>query len=215
MASADQTIGRLLPAIAPVHLVQKLLDVEWLALSFVERAEACIDVGAKCPQFLDMGDQLSCDLLLIGIGQGLDLGDGFLQRFDHIPSIASDMDSSSTSKWIAAAGAALLAFAMADSLVPTTLQVRLGLHWLIEHFLAYFAVALLFCLAWQRPVVAAAILMLVAAAMEALQGLTSDRIPDLATGFCGAAGALAGALTASLVTDLWQTRRRRPEAPFS
>lgn len=120
-----------------------------------------------------------------------------------------------TSKWIAAAGAALLVFALADSLVPTTVQIRLGLHWLIEHFLAYFAVALLFCLAWQRPFIAAAMLMLAAGGIEALQGLTSDRVPDPATGFCGAAGALAGALTASLVTDLWQGRRRRPRGPFS
>ncbi len=120
-----------------------------------------------------------------------------------------------TSKWIAAAGGTLLAFAIADSLVPTSLQIRLGLHWLIEHFLAYFAVTLLFCLAWQRPVIVAAMLMLVAGGIEALQGLTSDRIPDLATGFCGAAGALAGALTASLVTDLWQARRGRPRGPSS
>lgn len=123
--------------------------------------------------------------------------------------------AASTSKWIAAAGALLLVLAVADSLVPTTVQVRLGLHWLIEHFLAYFAVALLFGLAWRRPVVVAALLTVVAGSVEALQGLTSDRIPDLATGFCGSAGALAGVLTASLVTDLWRGRRRRPRHPSS
>jgi uncharacterized membrane protein YccC len=45
--------------------------------------------------------------------------------------------------------------------------------------------------------------------MESLQGLTADRIPDLATAFCGAAGVLVAALLASLVTDLWQARRAR------
>jgi VanZ family protein len=89
------------------------------------------------------------------------------------------------SKWIAVAGVVLLAVVVADSLVPVTLQVRLGLHWLIEHFLAYFALTLLFCLAWPRPFVVAVALMAIASAIELLQGLTADRIPDLATAFCG------------------------------
>jgi hypothetical protein len=70
----------------------------------------------------------------------------------------------------------LLAAIAADSLVPVAWQVRTGLHWLIEHFLAYFAVTLVFCLAWPRPFLVAACLMMVAGAMEALQGLTADRI---------------------------------------
>ena len=113
------------------------------------------------------------------------------------------------SKWIAVAGAVLLAAVAADTLVPVAFQVRLGLHWLIEHFLAYFAVALLFCLAWPRPFIVAAPLMVVTGAFEALQGLTADRIPDLATAFCGAAGVLAGALLASLVTESWQSWQAR------
>ena len=72
------------------------------------------------------------------------------------------------SKWIAVAGVVLLAVVVADSLVPVTLQVRLGLHWLIEHFLAYFALTLLFCLAWPRPFVVAVALMAIASAIEAL-----------------------------------------------
>jgi hypothetical protein len=119
------------------------------------------------------------------------------------------MASSSISKWIAAAGVVLLIAIAADSLVPVTLQVRLGLHWLIEHFLAYFALTLLFCMAWPRPLIAAACLIVIAGMMEALQGLTADRTPDLATAFCGAAGVLTAALLASLVTDLWQKRRGR------
>ena len=38
-------------------------------------------------------------------------------------------------RWIAAAGALLMAAIAADSLVPVDWQVRLGLHWLTEHFL--------------------------------------------------------------------------------
>ncbi len=111
----------------------------------------------------------------------------------------------STSRWVAIAGVVLLVAVAADSLVPVTLQIRTGLHWLIEHFIAYFALTLLFCLAWPRPFVVAAALMAIAGAIEALQGLTADRIPDLATAFCGAAGVVVGALLASLVTDVWQT----------
>ncbi|HLO23749.1 MAG TPA: hypothetical protein VK193_10045 [Methyloceanibacter sp.] len=113
------------------------------------------------------------------------------------------------SKWIAVAGVVLLAVVVADSLVPVTLQVRLGLHWLIEHFLAYFALTLLFCLAWPRPFVVAVALMAIASAIELLQGLTADRIPDLATAFCGAAGVLVAALLASVITDVRRKGRAR------
>ena len=111
-----------------------------------------------------------------------------------------------TPRWIAAVGVVLLVAVAADSLVPVSLQVRLGLHWLVEHFLAYFVLTFLFCLAWPRPIIVAASLMAIAGVIEALQGLTADRIPDLATAFCGAAGVVVAALIASLVTDVWQTR---------
>ena len=117
-----------------------------------------------------------------------------------------------TSRWVAIAGAVLLVAVAADSLVPVTVQIRTGLHWLIEHFLAYFALTLLFCLAWPRPFIVAVTLMAFAGSIEALQGLTSDRIPDLATAFCGAAGAAVGALLASLVRDVWQKRQKRLHA---
>jgi hypothetical protein len=123
------------------------------------------------------------------------------------------MISFRTSRWTAVAATMLLAAVGADSLVPVPFALRLGLHWLIEHFTAYFAVTLLFCLAWPRRFIVVGALMAVAVAIEALQGLTSDRIPDPATAFCGAAGVLVGALLASLVTDLWQKGRGRAESP--
>ena len=98
------------------------------------------------------------------------------------------MAFASTSRWIAGTGAVLLLAVAADSLVPVAFQLRLGLHWLIEHFLAYFAVTFLLCLALPRPYFVAAGLMAIAAALEALQGLTADRIPDVPTAFCGRLG---------------------------
>ncbi|MGA7457483.1 MAG: hypothetical protein WBW51_09245, partial [Methyloceanibacter sp.] len=80
------------------------------------------------------------------------------------------MVSSSLSRWIAFLGALLLAAIAADTLVPVDWQIRLGLHWLIEHFLAYFAVTLVIRLAWPRPVILAVVLMAMAAALEAVQG---------------------------------------------
>ena len=56
---------------------------------------------------------------------------------------------------------------------------RLGLHWLIEHFVGYFALTTIVCAAWPRPVPVAAVLMVLAGVLEALQGATVDRTPDL------------------------------------
>ena len=104
-------------------------------------------------------------------------------------------------KWIALAGVILLVAIAADSLVPVDWQVRLGLHWLTEHFLAYFAVTSIVCLAWPRPMAVAAWLVPFAVLLEALQGLTADRVPDLPTALFGAAGVASAALLADLA--LW------------
>jgi VanZ family protein len=108
-------------------------------------------------------------------------------------------------------GAILIAAIAADSLVPVAWQVRLGLHWLIEHFLAYFTVSMILCLALQRPILVAGAVMVLAASIEALQGLTADRIPDLPTAVSAAGGALAGATTATLLMRL--LRRRKAASP--
>jgi hypothetical protein len=57
--------------------------------------------------------------------------------------------------------------------------------------------------------VVAVALMAIASAIELLQGLTADRIPDLATAFCGAAGVLVAALLASVITDVRRKGRAR------
>ena len=52
------------------------------------------------------------------------------------------------SKWLRVAAVVLLAAIAAATFVPVGWQLRTGLHWLVEHFLAYFTVTALFCLAW-------------------------------------------------------------------
>ena len=111
-------------------------------------------------------------------------------------------------------GAILIAAIAADSLVPVAWQVRLGLHWLVEHFLAYFTVTMIFCLALPRPFVVAGMLMVLPAIMEALQSLTADRIPDLPTALSGAAGAWSGAIMANLLLRVLRRRKAaHPDVP--
>jgi VanZ family protein len=123
------------------------------------------------------------------------------------------MESSSISKWTALAGSVLVMAIAVDSLVPVEWQVRSGLHWLIEHFLAYFAVTFVLCLTLPRPLIVAGALVALAGLLEALQGLTADRIPDLPTAFCGAAGALTGALLADLLMRVRRERWAGAQAP--
>jgi hypothetical protein len=114
----------------------------------------------------------------------------------------------STSKWLALAGAVLLAAIAVAALIPVGWQLRLGLHWLVEHFVAFFTVTLVFCLAWKRPMAVAAVLLPVAILIEAAQALTPDRTADLATALFAAAGVASAALFADLVLTL----RKEPSA---
>jgi hypothetical protein len=103
-------------------------------------------------------------------------------------------------------GAALVAAIAVASLVPADMQVRTGLHWLVEHFVIFFAATLILCRAWPRPLVVAGWLIPFSALMEAAQALTLDRTPDLPTALFGAAGVASAALLADLVI---QMRKRR------
>ena len=104
---------------------------------------------------------------------------------------------------------AMLAAIAVATLIPAGMQIRLGLHWLVEHFLAYFAVTALFCLAWPRPMAVAAVLLPVAILLEMAQGLTPDRVPDAAT----ALSAVTGVAVAALVVDLVIALRGRGAEP--
>jgi hypothetical protein len=118
-----------------------------------------------------------------------------------------EMASSSWPRWIAAGGVALLAAIAVATLVPAEWQIRLGLHWLVEHFLAYFTVTVIFCLAWPRPMAVAAVLLPVAVLLETAQGLTPDRTADPATALSAATGVAVAALLADLV--LARGKRRK------
>lgn len=104
--------------------------------------------------------------------------------------------------WLAAGlfGAAIVFAALG----PEDWQIRLGLHWLIEHAVVFFALTLLVCFAYPRPMRVALVLVPASIGLEAAQGLTADRTPDVATALVVAAAVAAGALTADLVLR-WRT----------
>ena len=104
--------------------------------------------------------------------------------------------------WLAIGGGVLLAAIAVAAVIPVGWQVRLGLHWLVEHFLAFFTVTLVFCLASKRPMAVAAVLLPVAVLIEAAQALTPDRTVDFATALFAAAGVATAALLADLVLKL-------------
>ena len=66
-------------------------------------------------------------------------------------------------------------------------------------FPVYFLATPIFCLAWPRPFIVAGVMIAVSALLEALQGLTPDRTPDLPTALSAAAGALTAGVLAKLV----------------
>jgi VanZ family protein len=109
-------------------------------------------------------------------------------------------------------GAVLLVAIALATLIPVGWQVRLGLHWLVEHSLAYFAVSSIFCLAWPRPMVVAVVLIPFAVLLEASQALTPDRRADLATALFAATGVASAALLADLVMRLRRPRGSAEEA---
>ena len=100
---------------------------------------------------------------------------------------------------------AVTALVVIYALGPANWAFRTGLGWQIEHFLGYFAVTSIVCLAWPRPFLVGAALTVGAALLEGLQGLTPDRVPHLPAAFLGAGGVLAAALLAEL---LIRARRR-------
>jgi VanZ family protein len=110
----------------------------------------------------------------------------------------------------AIAGAVALAVVAVATLIPADMQIRTGLHWETEHFLAYFIVTAIFCLAWPRPVIIGGVLTVFSVLLEASQGLTPDRQPDLRTALAAAGGVLSAAFLALLViaaTRTWKARK--------
>jgi VanZ family protein len=91
------------------------------------------------------------------------------------------------------------------ALGPAEWTPRSGLGWEIDHFVGYFVITLMFCLAWPRPPVVAGALVAFAWLLEALQAIPPDRHSNLFAALYSAAGVLAAALLA----DLFIRARRR------
>jgi hypothetical protein len=109
------------------------------------------------------------------------------------------MIPSSATRWVWLCGAVALAAIAVATLGPTQWVPRTGIHWLVDHFVIYFAVTAVICLACPRPFLVATSLILLAGLLEALQGATLDRTPDLLSALSGAGGVLTAALLAWVV----------------
>jgi VanZ family protein len=119
------------------------------------------------------------------------------------------MTSESKARLTGLLGAAALAALAMAALLPTKWVPRTGLGWQVEHFSIYFATTFVLCIAFRRPYAVAISVLMSSAILEALQGLTPDRVPDLTTVLCGA----AGAISATILIEFF-IRARLREAPI-
>jgi VanZ family protein len=99
---------------------------------------------------------------------------------------------------------AILVLLVIAALGPEKWTPRTALGWQIDHFLGYFAITLLVCLAWLRPFVVGGLLVAAAFLLEGLQGLTPDRSANLVAALWGSGGVLAAALFAELFIQAWR-----------
>ena len=104
------------------------------------------------------------------------------------------MTSNSKARLIGLLGAAAFAALVMAALLPTKWVPRTGLGWQVEHFSIYFATTLILCITFPSPYVVPISVIVSSAILEALQVLTPDRVPDLTTAPCGAAGAIVAAI---------------------
>src|SRR5260370_1982956 len=99
---------------------------------------------------------------------------------------------------------AILALLVIGALGPASWTPRTALGWQIDHFLGYFAITLLVCLAWPRPVVVGGVLMATAFLLEGLQAFAPGRSANLVAALCGAGGVLAAAVVAEIFIRAWR-----------
>jgi hypothetical protein len=89
---------------------------------------------------------------------------------------------------------------------PAKWQLRPMWGWKTEHFLGFFIVTFITCLAWSRNFSVGLTLMAIAGFLEAAQGLTPDRIPDIPTALSGASGALLASVAAEVFARMREPR---------
>lgn len=116
------------------------------------------------------------------------------------------MAPNSRSTWIRLCAVAAIALLVISSLSGAAAQPRTILGWHVEHFLGYFAVTLIVCAAWPRPLAVAGALVAVSVLLEVLQALTPDRSPNLIAALCGA----GGVVVAAALAELFIRARNRP-----
>jgi VanZ family protein len=93
---------------------------------------------------------------------------------------------------------AILILLVIAALGPEKWTPRTALGWQIDHFFGYFAITLIVCFAWPRPLVVGVLMMAAAFVLEGLQAFTPDRSANLVAALCGSGGVLAAALLAEL-----------------
>jgi VanZ family protein len=95
------------------------------------------------------------------------------------------------------------------ALGPSNLVPRSGLGWEADHFFGYFALTLMVCLVWPRPLVIGAAFVVLAALLEGLQAFTPDRTPDLDSVLFSAAGTVSVVFNGDLFirTPRWLAER--------
>ena len=101
-------------------------------------------------------------------------------------------------------GATAVAAVTLATLLPTKWVPRTGLGWENEHFIVYFTTTIILSLASRKPFVIAIGLTIFAGVLEACQGLTPDRFPDLTAALSGAVGVISAATL--VIFAVWAKR---------
>ena len=91
------------------------------------------------------------------------------------------------------------------ALGPAQWTPRSGLGFEFDHFVGYFIFTLLFCLAWQRPLVVGGALAILAVVLENLQSF----LPGRSSYFVAALYSAAGVLVAALLAELFMRAQKR------
>lgn len=108
----------------------------------------------------------------------------------------------------------VLVLLVIGALGPESWTPRTPLGWQFDHFIGYFAITLLVCFAWPRPLPVSGMLIVASFLLEGLQAFTPDRTANFVAGLCGAGGALAAALIAAVFIRAGDRHLRRFGSPY-
>lgn len=99
---------------------------------------------------------------------------------------------------------AAILFLLVAALGPASWSPRSGLGWQFDHFIGYFVITSVICIAWARPILVGAVVIVIAILLEGFQAFTPDRSANILAAFFGASGALVAALVAEIATRAWK-----------